>query len=223
MKERPILFSGPMVRAILEGRKTQTRRVVKPQPSPAWTQPPCEVINGCWASNGCVSDLKCPYGVPGDRLWVKETWCSERPKSRGGPVGYAADGVCGYWDATGMFCPHGRLIEAPGYKACFPAEGARTFGMKGYGGRWRPSIHMPRWASRITLEVVSVRVERLQEISEADAVAEGFVESFDSPCGCHERTTAREHFLTTFYDLNERALRGSNPWVWVVEFKRVLA
>ena len=136
MKTRPILFNGEMVRAILDGRKTQTRRVIKPQPVTCDRGP-------AWAVTNAHRMKPCPYGVPGDRLWVRETW--------------ATDGV--YDDTRPVLLDE--FIE-PFYRAS--GESA---------SRWRPSIHMPRWASRITLEVLSVRVERVQDITITDATAEG--------------------------------------------------
>lgn len=138
----------------------------------------------------------CPYGVPGDQMWVKESyrfgveWDEESPNQvepMGGPgiVWYAATD---------------RLTEG--------------------WGKLRPSIHMPRWASRITLEVTGLRVERLQDITEADAIAEGVTETFDGPGGCHERTTAAENFRPLWESINGSASWAENPWVWVVEFQR---
>ena len=136
-KERPILCSAPDVMAILDGRKTQTRRIMKPQPNRTW---PDEVtphwsVGGNRTLPGASNPLRCPYGVPGDRLWVREAW--RLPD--GAPKGWVD----------------------------YRADDTRD------GFKWKPSIHMPRWASRITLEVTDVRVERLQDISEADAMAEG--------------------------------------------------
>lgn len=180
MRERPILFSGPMVRAILAGTKTQTRRVVKPQPA------------GEWASPGRSS---CPYGRPGDRLWVRETFGHfERSEGfkPGCAVFYRADGNC--------------LKLEP----------------------WRPSIHMPRWACRLVLEISAIRMERLQAISEADAIAEGA--SFHDGLGVghsgwrHDfgdvHATARDAFARLWRDLNGPDSWSANPWVWVVEFMR---
>lgn len=166
MKMRPILFSGEMVRAILEGRKTQTRRVVKPQPA--------YVIDSVWV---------CPYGRPGDGLWVRETWA---PNSQAGVFSYAAD-----WAA----------------------------GVK-HVSRWRPSIHMPRAASRISLEVVGVRVERLREISEADALAEGCADS-EMVDGVPMWCSAVEKYMDLWEKINGEGSWAVNPWVWVVEFRRV--
>lgn len=173
MKERPILFSGPMVRAILEGRKTQTRRVVKPQPA--------HIAGiGTVLNIDTITGKACPYGKPGDRLWVRETWDGVRLDGGGALVSYRADGDKPVTD----------------------------------DGRWHPSIHMPRWASRITLEVVSVRVERLQEISEEDAMAEGvaLAENYRGPVA---------HFASLWEQINGLGSWNANPWVWVVEFRRV--
>lgn len=171
MNERPIIFSGPMVRAILDGRKTQTRRVVKLNASGRAQR---KGRNWHLADPECV--LACPYGVPGDRLWVRETW-----QDGNGGIYYATDGN----------------TAAP----------------------WKPSIYMPRWASRITLEVVSVRVERLNEIGEEDAIAEG------SQCaGVPASLTNRGAFAKLWDSINAKTHPwASNPWVWVVEFKRLEA
>lgn len=169
MKERPILFSAPMVRAILDGRKTQTRRVVKLRNGQY--MPPSEKAD----INGWRQMLRnCPYGQPGDRLWVRET----------------------HFDAKRL--NEGRIL--------YRADGdVSRFG-------WTPSIHMPRSASRITLEVTGVRVERLQDISEADAVAEGVV--------WEQGQTAINVFETLWESINGAGSWDANPWVWVVEFKR---
>ncbi len=162
-----------MVRAILEGRKTQTRRIVKSRYKDrfGWgtAQPLILGDEECFNSR-----YKCPYGKPGDRLWVRETWC---PDVEPYTFRYKADGD-------------------------EPLE------------RWRPSIHIPRWASRITLEVVSVRVERLQNISEDDALAEGItlVERGTSPV---------DQFNKLWESINGPGSWEANPWVWVVEFKRI--
>ncbi|MFT0167542.1 hypothetical protein ACLKMY_00740 [Paraburkholderia mimosarum] len=219
MKERPILFSGPMVRAILDGRKTQTRRVVKPQPYID------EMDNFVW--NGWnfgqnargvphiqalaspvpwnkTKRVLCPYGAPGDRLWVRETWNFANTA-----IGSA------------------REEDGPFTYATYPAYPT-------IDGKWKPSIHMPRYASRLSLEITNVHIERLQGISEADAAAEG-VESLRSEgefwkdylrstARCDELIclNARDSFWTLWDSLN--AARGfgweKNPWAWVVEFRR---
>jgi hypothetical protein len=197
MKERPILFSGPLVRAILDGRKTQTRRVVK-------TTDSGRVKAAGSAKNWHLDDpnavLACPYGVPGDRLWVRETWSAI-------PV-YEVDN--GVYEAGEPY--HKVPKEKPSnahviYAADTDAEGP-----------FRPSIHMPRWASRILLEVDSVRVERLNDISELDAKAEGCFprETEDGWLSC------RTAFCELWEAINGPDSWDANPWVWVVEFGRVL-
>ena len=187
MKERPILFSGPMVRAILEGRKTQTRRVIKPQP----TSDHGLVFEGIAPGKfGAVSDgeITCPYGTIGDRLWVKETH-------------HVRD--AGYVDGTG------RDIVYKADDEDFP-----------YG--WTPSIHMPRWASRINLEITGIRVERLQDISEEDAKAEGVgVHGGWNADETEYGVNARGPFSRLWDSINaKRHPWASNPWVWVIEFRR---
>lgn len=195
MKERPILFSAPMVRAILEGRKTQTRRVIK--------------------GEGRV----CPQGQPGDRLWVRETFClessqeyelsdSQYPRD-GRPTKNEVD-TCegGSWAVPWYRATDGEPNIVP--DDLEDSSDDRT--------RWKPSIFMPRWASRIMLEIVSVRGERLNSISEEDAKAEGVY--------------AHPNFTTPVYGMQFRDLWDSingkrgigwdkNPWVWVIEFKRI--
>ena len=181
MKERPILFSAPMVRAILEGRKTQTRRLVKLRPGQ-------EIEHGAVFSARDPFLMLSPYGSPGDRLWVRETF-------HGGGNG--------------------------GAEVAFKADYLIARDVK----RWTPAIHMPRRLSRITLEVTGVRVERLQDISEEDARAEGIdaVRVQTGPAALAGRPWATE-FCALWDSLNaKRAPWASNPWVWVVEFRRAEA
>lgn len=188
MKEKPILFSGAMVRAILDGRKTMTRRVVKGRD--------IRVGIGTVTHRKRRADgdhwepLPCPYGQPGDRLWVKETWADTRTECKRNPVSYRAT-----WNADDDF---------------------------DRGFNWRPSIFMPRWASRITLEITAVRVERLQEITEEDAVKEGVIpcvepDVVEHPPGCVC------NFRNLWNSINAKRGFGwdSSPWVWVVSFKRI--
>jgi hypothetical protein len=163
--------------------------------------------------------FSCPYGIIGDQLWVRETWCSpERPI-----VGYAADSQCGAWISDGeggkIWLAHGYLLQAPSYQEVVKnLKYAPTFGIQKYGGKWRPSIFMPRWASRIQLEVLGIRVQRLQEISEEDALAEG-VYGDESPYG---QATPIMCFKAGWDKINgKRGSWESNPWVWVVEFKQI--
>ena len=211
MKERPILFSAPMVNATLEGRKTQTRRVIKPQPE--------EIIVGDMLQPGIYyrdadpdQQIHCPYGQPGDRLWVRETWAPF-----GDYVLFRADGeeYLSTCETPGGGYPE-NCRHHPGCEAC-TAEGTLI--------KWRPSIHMPRWASRITLKIKSIRVERVHDITEADAVAEG-IETHLS--GCWTQTggyadTARLAFGALWDSINSKRGYGwnLNPWVWVIEFERI--
>lgn len=209
MKERPIHFSGPMVRAVLEGQKTQTRRIVNPQP---WGYEPSLNGRGLWEF--CDDDepdekhhvFKCPYGMPGDRLWVRETWK------------YGWTPACG----------HGIFYRADEHFKCFNTDGYgdayRTIVAK-YGNDfrkepWRPSIHMPRWGSRITLEVTGVRVERLQEITIGDIVAEGIDPSCDVAAERHNRVSGGAYVELWDSIYGKKHPWASNPWVWVIEFKK---
>lgn len=215
MKERPILFSGAMVRAILDGRKMMTRRVIKPQPSNShWegmvkdysltvhTPDPGYVrfqhnidCNREWATPMIV----CPYGTVGDRLWVRETvfqygrWIMEEDQSgereqvwRGGEYHYCADEAI---DTN-------RII------------------------RKRPSIHMTRRLCRILLEITDIRVERLNDISESDAENEGIGFLREIP-DCDETMSSRELFEVLWESINGSGSWEKNPWVWVICFKRV--
>ena len=216
MRERPILFSAPMVRAILDGRKTVTRRLVKPNPhkvdggvpfadAPAWAH----------AEPGSAV-MRCPYGVRGDRLWVREThylhgiWSVRKDADAKRRWTFHATQDMGvqFEQPNGLI--RGRSTTVPGWYR-------------------RPSIHMPRWASRITLEITSVRVERLQEISIEDAKAEGAWGPDDSIV-----QKVADYFGTDIFSANPRkafqmlweSINGpdswaANPWVWAIEFRRV--
>jgi hypothetical protein len=192
MKERPILFSAPMVRAILECRKTQTRRVVKDVPE--WCREwgyTAFTPSGFISARGPVEDnigekfFRLKYGATGDRLWVRETHARAGCKSNCGHLGchtiYRADD-----------------------KAALGAYGAV---------KWTPAIHIPRWASRITLEITGVRVERLRDISYGDAQAEGW------PPG--DEFDPVTWYSVLWRDINGAESWAANPWVWVIEFKRV--
>ena len=203
MKERPIIFSDPMVRAIQEGRKTQTRRVIKPQPDILSILDEYGLPGTALGYNRIgvgTTLMKCPYGQPGDLLWVRETWSPwadeltrQAISRKGEPCLYKAD----------------YLEKAP----CVVIGG---------DFHWHPSIHMPKKYARLWLRITNVRVERLQEISIKDCKAEGVL------CDCPENEENRcllgnkGHFKILWDSLN--AKRGysweSNPWVWVVEFER---
>lgn len=207
---KPILFSAAMVRAILAGTKTQTRRAMKPQPSECFTPSPCEIyhptvtdkdgfedagppIFGCYDKYGGDEGYKCPYGSLGSKLWVRETWAHGL-----GPIGERFD-----------------------YRAdCeLPPVGNQ---------RWKPSIHMPRKASRITLEIESVRVERLQDISEEDAKAEGvesWIEtrepSFMRCRGIFNDDYHRRQYEDLWESINGKGSWARNDFVWAITFRRL--
>jgi hypothetical protein len=217
IKERPILFSAPMVRAILEGRKTQTRRVVKDS---AWRDfGDCDLDGKLVSSWGIDKELSA-YGNPGDRLWVRETFL----------IGYESDGNGNliHFDANGN-----ELSPKAFYRATSPdLEWMNDDGYHVDATPWKPSIFMPRWASRITLEVIDVRVQRLQEISEADAIAEGCEQGLTSADADYEVVKRAVNALGVYsavarYSLlwdsinAKRAPWSSNPWVWAITFKRL--
>ena len=209
MKERPILFSGPMVRAVLDGRKTQTRRVVWLPPSAHgfgygvyseddgdwWEFVPADEDGD--PADGESHERRCPYGKPGDRLWVQETF---RVATEAG-----SDQVLVQYRSDTHVLP---------FRSGVLAEYTRSL------GKWRSSIFMPRWASRITLEVTEVRVQRLQEISERDAKSEGvdMAEATDGfPCYALG-------FMDVWEEINAKRPGCSwneNPHVWVIEFRRL--
>lgn len=213
MKEHPILFSGEMVRAILDGKKTQTRRVIKPQPEAWVTQVGYTFFTGEGeiSFRGMTPNGLAEYCVPlkyrkGDRLWVREAWFADPPYDGTWDQYAFSDGVV---ENFSVLPDRFKSQEFVLYKATW----------QGVDLRWRSSIHMPRWASRITLEVVSVRAERVQEISEEDAKAEGILPYPDVGVGVN--------YLLPYRNLWEsiNARRGYgwsiNPWVWVIEFKRI--
>jgi hypothetical protein len=203
MKEHPIIFSGEMVLAILEGRKHQTRRVVKPQPpfENAVIRINDDTGVFTWIHTYFHGDMKCPYGMKGDLLCVKETF------ARVPTTAYLRSGV---YQTINPEDRYEAVIYKAGWNHCKP-------------GRWRPSVHMPRWASRITLAVTDVRCERLRAISPEDKIAEGFCDCSRSyPCDIFY--SCGEHcFMRTWDKSNAKLGYGwdTNPWVWVVSFGRI--
>lgn len=211
MTEHPILFTDEMIRAILDGRKTQTRRIMKPQPpevltklGAAWIDREAYLHFGEYSHLGSKTDLRCPYGVPGDRLWARERWTLTNDEG-----------------AVRVKIPktrpriYGLAYHADGHDLSF----------------WRPSIHMPRWACRITPLVTAMRAEPLQAIMPQEAIEEGIAPAssafmhagwklYDDPR--HVTTDPVRSFRTLWDSIN--AERGypfdSNPWVWVISFVR---
>ena len=183
MKERPIIFSGEMVRAILDGRKTQTRRVAKGNPT--------------------IDD--CPYGKIGTRLWVREAWGESKVRDQS-------------IDDKIVLVHHAWRYKADAEVEQVQVFGRRDLKTKAELYKWKSPIFMPRWASRITLEITGVRIEQLHDISEEDAKAEG-VEISQMPDVFHPYKT---EFRTAWNKLHgKKAPWESNPWVWAISFKRI--
>ncbi|HCM3154987.1 TPA: morphogenetic protein [Klebsiella quasipneumoniae] len=215
MKERGMIFNGEMVRALLDGRKTQTRRIMKAQPSEDFTPMNMALeadYKARWYTPGIVDKdgylqpagkevfgvanenegYSCQFGAVGDRIWVRETWAR-----------YNID-----QDSHDM-----------AYRATIPEDWPES-------GRWRPSIHMPRWASRILLEITGVRVERLNAISQEDAQAEGMEltgwrPTYSDPDSGGEVMTPYDNFAELWSSIYGDESWKANPWVWVISFKRV--
>ncbi|MRT30833.1 hypothetical protein [Herbaspirillum sp. CAH-3] len=222
MKERPILFSAPMVRAILAGDKTQTRRIVKfPHHNPLVEWEPITIggeRGGRTASGEKIPEqggifhtrtgegLMCPHGQPGDRLWVRETW----------------RGVVKISPPNAVKPEYGVARYVPDKEHCKRIEYAAT--EKRDADPWRPSIHMPRWASRILLEITCVRVERLLDISQADAYAEGamsWAQEQETQVKDLNGGDDRIAFMALWESIGGAGSWAANPWVWVVEFRRI--
>ena len=237
MKERPILFSAPMVRAILDGSKTQTRRVMKRQPHDEWYPAhytelhsfdkdgelnPDKVVGWGAVNEDGDQGYVCPSGRPRDRLWLRETF-----------LDLLGTGI-EHRNAAGLRQRY--AFAADNLPGSYSDEVRKDYGLK-----WKPSIHMPRAASRILLEIVSVRVERLNDCSEGDALAEGMLSvrttewdmkhwpewrrAFDTACERGEKPPVgplpSQAFRELWNDINGAGSWDANPWVWVVEFKRV--
>jgi hypothetical protein len=220
MKERPILFNSEMVRAILDKKKTQTRRIIKPQPlkreTTFWRDGEYYFgVDEITKTRG--KSFKCPYGKPGDRLWVRETWKYYDWTEDGEPfIQYSANGeISGALEYPENWSSRIENIwEKLSEKENYDIYGAAR------DNKWRSPRFMPHWASRITLEIINVRVERVQDIMPDDIIAEGVWQrknSIDADC---ERSY--KVFANLWDSIN--AKRGyswaSNPFVWVIEFRR---
>ncbi len=205
MTDRPILFSAPMVRAILSGSKSQTRRVLKQATGPSLSvgmdddEPGVAALSWLWGDgpghdvHETIKRVNCPYGQPGDRLWVRETFVQGYPLVDGNPDQFDDDGnlkPLQTWYRASV-SPH----------FCWSDDDGGTVDAV----PWKPSIHMPRWASRITLEVTGVRVERLGDLSESDARQEG--------------VASRDEFIELWKSINGQW--ESETWTWVLQFRKV--
>ena len=217
MKEHPIPFNTPMVRAILEGRKTQTRRVVDPQPESTPFQVHGESTGDWFTPNlsypkrGAMMSCrwKCPYGQTGDRLWVREAWniTHKSDLAPGEKIGKSQEDCFRDNGGFNCACADGVVYKADGVS--FHPEHGKAI--------WRPSIHMFRWASRITLEVVNVRVERLLNIRGNDVLAEGLSFIPDQ-----SEEYMRLEFASLWGSINGKSHPwDSNPWVWVIDFNLI--
>ncbi|HHL3760416.1 TPA: hypothetical protein ACQ7E3_001914 [Klebsiella pneumoniae] len=244
MKERGMIFNSEMVRAILDVRKTQTRRIMKVQPESNQlglllitdSTKRSNIGKYHWAESNATGNhvrsklFSCPFGAVGDQIWVRETWA----------ILGNEDGCCIDWEEK--LCKADERSAARIYRAsCEQRPG--NYGLWSipddadwkphtkdyqYEGAWRPSIHMPRWASRILLEITDVRVERLNAISEEDARAEGIIDGGclncgePEPCGCaNPEPDATDAFAYLWQSIYGQENWNANPWVWVIEFKRV--
>lgn len=222
VRERPILFSAPMVRAILEGRKTQTRRIAcSARGELLRFNDRVAVFGDSIPDDPVPVERRNRYGAPGERLWVKETFQIESNRGIDDSTAYPPrfnDGRPVRWH-DGV--AEGRWWQQPHYRATEAEHDLVDYEEEDDDGNdkplgWKPSIFMPRWASRIDLEITGVRVERLQDISEDDAHAEGVPDIRESA------SCARLRFSFPWDTINgERASWAANPWVWVIEFKRV--
>ncbi|MBZ1588058.1 hypothetical protein KFB51_20605 [Klebsiella pneumoniae] len=244
MKERGMIFNSEMVRAILDGRKTQTRRIMKVQPESNLlglllitdSTKHSDIGKYHWAESNATGNhvrsklFSSPFGAVGERIWVRETWATLGNE----------DGC--YVDWEDNLCKGDERSAARIYRAsCEQRPG--DYGLWSipddaywkphtkehkFEGAWRPSIHMPRWASRILLEITDVRVERLNAISEEDARAEGIIDGGclncgePEPCGCaNPEPDATDAFAYLWQSIYGQDNWNANPWVWVIEFKRV--
>jgi hypothetical protein len=236
MNEKPILFSSPMIRALLGGRKTQTRRILNEQPKNGWefesppvfgritSKHPKRGRYGVFIRSGVGTDfpvidlIPCPYGQPGDQLWVRETFYAfGRWETRFNPKKGRDE-----WHFIDLTLESGKTyLYQSGDSQPQPMGGKRNSG--GVTPTWwkRPAIFMPRRASRINLEVSHIRTERLQEISDADAMAEGVLAGDWEYVDGEGTETAKESYECLWDSINETDAWSTNPWVWVIEFEQV--
>ena len=233
MTERGMIFNGEMVRALLSGRKTQTRRIMKVQPKPSKSRPgdfwfsskkleSMVHVSDLAPGNSPIADYHlfiqehcCPFGAVGDRIWVRETF----------------QGPLVHEELFEEYSAYPKKFETPEYCEYAADGGVRPEYCDlddNLRHGWRPSIHMPRWASRILLEITDVRVERLNAISEEDARAEGIIDGGclncgePEPCGCaNPEPDATDAFAYLWQSIYGQENWNANPWVWVISFERV--
>ncbi|MGQ3813195.1 hypothetical protein ACUBKK_03205 [Klebsiella quasipneumoniae subsp. similipneumoniae] len=244
MTERGMIFNAEMVRAILDGRKTQTRRIMKVQPESNQlglllitdSTKHSDIGKYHWAESNATGNhvrsklFSSPFGAVGERIWVRETWAT-LGNEEGCYVDWE-DNLCKGDERSAARIYRASCEQRPGdYGLWSIPDDAywkpHTKEHK-FEGAWRPSIHMPRWASRILLEITDVRVERLNAISEEDARAEGIIDGGclncgePEPCGCaNPEPDATDAFAYLWQSIYGQDNWNANPWVWVIEFKRV--
>ncbi|HCT7774661.1 TPA: morphogenetic protein [Klebsiella pneumoniae] len=229
MKERGMIFNSEMVRAIVSGRKTQTRRIMKVQPESNQlglllitdSTKHSDIGKYHWAESNATGNhvrsklFSCPFGAVGDQIWVRETF----------------QGPLFDYELMDEYLEDSSKFEKPEF-CQYAADGGHRPEYQDADDNlrhgWRPSIHMPRWASRILLEITDVRVERLNAISEEDARAEGIIDGGclncgePEPCGCaNPEPDATDAFAYLWQSIYGQENWNANPWVWVIEFKRV--
>ncbi|HBR1399320.1 TPA: morphogenetic protein [Klebsiella pneumoniae] len=229
MTERGMIFNAEMVRAILDGRKTQTRRIMKVQPESNQlglllitdSTKHSDIGKYHWAESNATGNhvrsklFACPFGAVGDQIWVRETF----------------QGPLFDYELMDEYLEDSSKFEKPEF-CQYAADGGHRPEYQDANDNlrhgWRPSIHMPRWASRLLLEITDVRVERLNAISEEDARAEGIIDGGclncgePEPCGCaNPEPDATDAFAYLWQSIYGQENWNANPWVWVIEFKRV--
>jgi hypothetical protein len=227
-RSRPILYNAAMVRAILEDRKTKTRRIINPQFTTVWgggnsvrndDKDYVSIHVNITMPDGNWKWIRCPYGKPGDQLWARETFVLERWDSEIGAPPFVSDRPTQYHPGDGSEFDSEYWLR-PHYRATDPAPDLSYGEEDDPKCKWTPSIFMPRWASRIELEIIKIHVERLQDISKEDALAEGVREShFHQPADWMDV----DHYHELWNSINAKRGFGwdTNPYVWVVEFKRI--
>lgn len=244
MKERGMIFNSEMVRAILDGRKTQTRRIMKVQPESNQlglllitdSTKHSDIGKYHWAESNATGNhvrsklFSSPFGAVGERIWVRETWAT-LGNEEGCYVDWE-DNLCKGDERSAARIYRASCEQRPGdyglWSIPYDAYWKPHTKEHKFEGAWRPSIHMPRWASRILLEITDVRVERLNAISEEDARAEGIIDGGclncgePEPCGCaNPEPDATDAFAYLWQSIYGQDNWNANPWVWVIEFKRV--
>lgn len=214
--DRPIIFSAPMVRAILSGAKSQTRRIVKPQPfggdriEPAYSREDGFIVGQLRDSENAWRRIVCPYGNVGDRLWVREAWRTVAAMDADRPTRIAEQCLDAGYRKPWAPIQYEADRQRDNWNTMQPAE----------PGKLRSPRHMPRWASRLTLEITAVRAQQLHDISEADAIAEGVRSISLADVPRNAAWSERQDFAHLWDKINGAGAWDANPWVWAITFRR---